>query len=65
MQANLYFNDDNPKHIADTLLYVGGDFTNPLPGFGYWITDNAYANNMTPYWGCGGLRILTIIIPSR
>ena len=51
MQANLYFNDGDPKHIADTLLYAEGDFTHPLPGTGYWITDNAYANNMTPYWG--------------
>jgi hypothetical protein len=49
--ANLYFSDSDDKHIADTLLYVNGNFNNPLPGTGYWITDNAYANDMSPYWG--------------
>jgi CubicO group peptidase (beta-lactamase class C family) len=49
--ANLYFNDGNSKHIDDTLLYVNGNFNSPLPGTGYWITNNAYANNMTSYWG--------------
>jgi len=49
--ADLYISDDNAKHIKGTQLYVDGYFINPLPGTGYWITDNAYANNMTDYWG--------------
>lgn len=48
---NLYFVDDNSKHIYNNLLYVSGDFTNPLPGTGYWIDTDYYANDMTPYWG--------------
>ena len=49
--ANLYFADDNSKHIVDSLLYVSGNFNVPVSGTGYWITNNAYANNMTLYWG--------------
>jgi len=49
IEANLQFTDNGgDKTIVGTIATANGD---PFPGIGYWVTNNAYANNMKPYWG--------------
>ena len=52
IEANVQFNDDyGNKTIVGTKAYFDSYL---LPGNGYWVTNNAYANDMTQYWGNGG-----------
>jgi len=48
IEANLQFTDNEYKTIVSTIITSG---YYQFPGIGYWVTNNAYANNMTPYWG--------------